>query len=104
MTITVWQSIPRIVTIGGAKFRVTCEDWRTVPECERAMEMVIETVRSLPSGTDYSHPMALDALADTIMIRLGVPADTPYGCSIIMEPLSVLARDGLPQDFGAGEV
>lgn len=102
MTITVWQSIPRIVTVAGTKFRVTCEDWRTVPECERAMESVIEFARS----TTNSAPN-WDSLADTIMLEIGVPADAPYGCSIVAERLGdagVICRDGLPQNAGEGEV
>jgi len=93
----VHTSIARVVSVGGQDMRAYCEDWPTVELCERAMTAVIEFCRST-SAPDW------DSLADTIMLKLGVPADTVHGCSIIVEPLDVLARDGLPQDLGAGEV
>lgn len=95
---TVHRSIARIITIAGQQYRVTAEDWPAVNACETAMEHALEFARSTANAAPN-----WDSLADLIMIALGVPKDTVYGCSIIAEPLDTICRDGLPQDFGAGE-
>lgn len=104
MTITVATSIARIVTHNGQDWRCWTEDWPDAALSERAMDLFLETARTQQRLANLTDDKTLDALANNIMVRLGVPADTVHGCSIICEPLEALARDGLPLDAGAGEV
>lgn len=80
------RSIARIVTVGGAKFRIYTEDFRSPAECEAAMDSVLEFCRATSNPAPN-----WDSLADLIMIGLDVPKDAPWGCSIIAEPLDVEA-------------
>ena len=80
---TVHKSIPRIIMIAGREHRAWAEDWRSPAECEAAMDAVLEFARSTENpAPDW------DGLADLIMIALDVPKDSPFGCSVIVEPLT----------------
>lgn len=97
MSIVVNRSIPRIVTIGGDKFRVYTEDFRSPAECEQAMESVLEFCRATSNPAPN-----WDSLADLIMIGLDVPRNSVHGCSIIAEPAmeggEIIHLDGNPNN------
>ena len=106
MTITVATSIARVITRAGKDWRCWAEDWPDAATCERAMDSLLETARTQPRLANLMEDKTLDALANNIMVHLGVPHDATFGCALIAEPIDdqgVICRDGLPQDAGAGE-
>lgn len=78
----VHRSIARIVTIDGRQWQVYCEDWPTPNACENAQDAVLEFSRSTSNGAPN-----WDSLADAIMLKLRIPADTVFGCSVIGEEI-----------------
>lgn len=91
---TVHESIPRIVEIGGAKFRLIAQDFATVDECERAASAAGQICRDrlapLPPTACPVPVSELDGIASMlgIMACAYINADDsrPFGNCIILEP------------------
>lgn len=79
--ITVHRSIARVLKIDGVKHRVIAEDFRTVKECEQAMDMVVEFALRGYSFADW------DDISNEVMYELGIQKGIAFGCSILAEPL-----------------